>query len=49
MTFAESVKDKSVQDMIGYKDQVISYMDCVLSNISLYLNSDDFQQPIAPL
>ena len=44
MTFAESVKDKSVQDMIRYKDQVVQYMECVLSNISTYLDSNEFQE-----
>jgi hypothetical protein len=44
ITFAECGKDKSVADMINYKDNAIEYLECVLLNVQDYIRQKKFKR-----
>jgi hypothetical protein len=44
ITFADCGKDKSVTQMIGYKDNAVAYLEGVLTNIEDYIRTKKFKK-----
>ncbi len=44
MTFAECGKDKTVKEMVDYKDNAIKYLEGVLLNIEAYIKNRKFKK-----
>ncbi|MDB5257271.1 MAG: hypothetical protein JWM14_1966 [Chitinophagaceae bacterium] len=45
LTFTESVKDRSVTDMIRYKDETVAYLESFLNNIENHIKTSSFKKP----
>ncbi|UOQ74094.1 MAE_28990/MAE_18760 family HEPN-like nuclease [Hymenobacter cellulosilyticus] len=47
ITFAECGKDLSVAQIIGYKNNAISYIEGILNNIEQYINDEGFKKTVS--